>query len=243
MTQLGNVASVADKAEGHPALQNGARAGYALNGFLHLMIAWITLQIAWFASAKSADQSGALQTLTGSNLGQFALWVAVLGFLALGLWQLASAVAVRTRGQSSQWADKVKGLSKAVVYFALAWTSFSFAKGQPRSSKAQSADFTATLFHHSGGRLLVALIGLGIIGVGVYHVVKGWTKKFLTDLSENPGRPATRAGVVGYIAEGIALALIGVLFVTAAVQNSASKATGLDGALRSMRQQAFGPGC
>jgi len=150
-------------------------------------------------------------------------------------------VAVRTRGESSQWADKVKGISKAVVYLALAWTSFSFAKGQQSSSKAQSADFTATLLQHPGGRLLVAVIGLVIIGIGGYHVVKGWTKKFLTDLSENPGLLATRAGVIGYIAKGIALALVGVLFVTAAAQNSASKATGLDGALRSLRQQAFGP--
>jgi hypothetical protein len=236
-----NVASAADKVEGHPVLQNGARAGYALNGALHLMIAWIALQIAWTASGKSADQSGALQTVAGSSFGRLALWLAVLGFLALGLWQLASAVAVRTRGKSSQWADKIKGISKAVVYLALAWTSFSFAKGQPSSSKAQSADFTATLLQHPGGRLLVAVIGLVIIGIGIYHVVKGWTKKFLTDLSENPGMLATRAGVIGYIAKGIALALVGVLFVTAASQNSASKATGLDGALRSLRQQAFGP--
>lgn len=97
------------------------------------------------------------------------------------------------------------------------------------------------MLQHTGGRLFVAVIGLVIIGVGVYHVVKGSTKKFLTDLSENPGMLATRAGVVGYMAKGIALALVGVLFVTAAVQNSATKATGLDGALRSMRQQAFGP--
>jgi len=53
---------------------------------------------------------------------RLALWAAVLGFLALGLWQLASAVAVRTHGQSSQWADKIKGISKAVIYLALAWT-------------------------------------------------------------------------------------------------------------------------
>jgi len=34
--------------------------------------------------------------------------------------------------------------------------------------------------------------------------------------------------------------VVGVLFVTAAVQNLSSKATGLDGALRSLRQQAAG---
>jgi type IV secretory pathway VirB2 component (pilin) len=123
----------------------------------------------------------------------------------------------------------------------LAWTSFSFAKGQPSSSKAQSADFTATLLQHTGGRLLVAVIGVVVIGVGSYHVMKGWTKKFLQDLNEHPGTAATRAGVVGYIAKGIALAVVGVLFVAAAVQNSSSKATGLDGALRSLRQQVVGP--
>jgi len=165
----------------------------------------------------------------------------VVGFFVLGLWQFASALAVRTGGKSVRWADKVKGISKAVLYLVLAWTSFGFAKGRPSSSKAQSADFTATLLQHTGGRLMVSVIGLAVIGVGGYHIVKGWTKKFLQDLSEHPGTLATRAGVVGYIAKGIALAVVGVLFVTAAAANSSSKATGLDGALRSLRQQPVGP--
>jgi hypothetical protein len=236
-----DVTRVANNVEGQPALQMGARVGYAVSGVLHLLIGWIALQVALSASPKSADQSGALQTLAGSSLGRLTLWVAVLGFLALGLWQLSSALAARTGGESSKWAVKAKGLAKAVVYLVLAWTSFSFAKGQPSSSKAQSSDFTATLLQQTGGRLLVGVIGLVVIGVGIYHVVKGWTKKFLQDLSGNPGIFATRAGVVGYIAKGIALAVVGVLFVSAAVQNSASKATGLDGALRSLRQQPVGP--
>ena len=235
------VTRVANTVEGQPALQMGARVGYAVSGVLHLLIAWIALQVAWSASGKSADQSGALQTLAGSSLGRLTLWVAVLGFLALGLWQFANALAVRTGGESSQWAARAKGIAKAVVYLALAWTSFSFAKGQPSSSKAQSADFTATLLQHSGGRIVVAVIGVVVIGVGGYHVMKGWTKKFLQDLAESPGILATRSGVVGYVAKGVALAVVGVLFVSAAAQNSAGKATGLDGALRSLRQQAVGP--
>ena len=235
-----DVASVANQVEDQPALQIGARVGYAVSGVLHLLIGWIALQVAWFASAKSADQSGALQTISGSPLGRFTLWVAVLGFLALGLWQLADALALRTGGEASRWGAKAKGISKAVLYFVLAWTSLSFANGQPSSSKTQSADFTATLLQHSGGRLLVGVIGLAVIGVGGYHVVKGWTRKFLQDLTKNPGTLATRAGVVGYIAKGIALAVVGALFVTAAVQNSSTNATGLDGALRSMREQAVG---
>ena len=240
MAQGRDVASVANEVEGHPVLQIGARVGYAVNGVLHLLIGWIGLQVAWFASGKSADQSGALQTLAGSTLGRLTLWVAVLGFLALGLWQLANALAARPAPDSSPWAVRAKGISKAVLYLVLSWTSFSTAKGHPGSSRAQSSDFTTTLLQHTGGRLLVSVIGLVVIGVGGYHVVKGWTKRFLQDLSEHPGTFATRAGVVGYIAKGIALGVVGVLFVTAAVQNSSSKATGLDGALRSLRQEAAG---
>jgi hypothetical protein len=97
-----DVASVANQVEDQPALQIGARVGYAVSGVLHLLIGWIALQVVWFASAKSADQSGALQTISGSPLGRFTLWVAVLGFLALGLWQLANALTVRTGGEASR---------------------------------------------------------------------------------------------------------------------------------------------
>ena len=48
----------------------------------------------------------------------------------------------------------------------------SFAHGQPPSSKTESTDFTATMLHHRGGRLLVAVISLAIIGVGGFPIVK-----------------------------------------------------------------------
>lgn len=240
MTQR-DVTRAAGSLEAQPAVQIGARVGYAVSGVLHLLIGWIGLQVAWSATGKSADQSGALQSLAGNSVGRLTLWVAVAGFLALGLWQFANTVANKPNPGSSPWPARVKGISKAVLYFALAWASFTTTQGHPSSSKAQSADFTATLLQHTGGRLVVAVIGLAVIGAGGYHVVKGWTRKFQRDLKEHPGILATRAGVVGYIAKGIALAVVGVLFLTAAAQNSARKATGLDGALRTLRQQPFGP--
>jgi len=239
----GDVTRAANKVEGHPLVRIGARVGYAVSGLLHLLIGWIALQVAWSGSGKSADQSGALQSVAGNSVGHLSLWVAVAGFLALGLLQLAIGISAGATSGTSGWADRVKSISKGVVYLALAWTCFSFAKGSPtssKSSKSQSADFTASLLQQPGGRVLVAVIGLVVIGVGGYHVMKGWTKKFLQDLAENPGMLLTRAGTVGYIAKGVALAIVGILFLAAAARDSASKATGLDGALRTLRGQPFG---
>ena len=80
-----------------------------------------------------------------------------------------------------------------------------------------------------------------IIAVGGYHVYKGVTRKFLDDLEDHPGRLATVAGMVGYPAKGGVLALVGAFFVIAAVQHQSSEADGLDGALKSLRDEPFGP--
>ncbi|MGZ8804317.1 MAG: DUF1206 domain-containing protein, partial [Microbacterium sp.] len=63
----------------------------------------------------------------------------------------------------------------------------------------------------------------------------------LTDLIENPGMTATRAGVVGYIAKGIAIGVAGVLFIVAAITSDPDAAGGLDDALKALLALPFGP--
>jgi Domain of Unknown Function (DUF1206) len=88
---------------------------------------------------------------------------------------------------------------------------------------------------------MVAGIGLIAVKAGVYHVFKGWTKGFLLDLNKNPGVLATPCRVVGYIANGVALGVVRVLLVSGASQNSSSKPSDLDRALRTLREQPEGP--
>jgi len=78
--------------------------------------------------------------------------------------------------------------------------------------------------------------------VGAYHVWKGATEGFLRDLEKDPGTWPVRAGVVGYIAKGVALAVVGGLFGLAALHSNPKEAKGLDGALRALKDQPFGPG-
>jgi hypothetical protein len=232
----------ASRASDHPALEAAARVGYAVSGLLHLLIGWITVQIAVGGSGKSADQSGALGALANNGLGKLLLWLAVVGFLGLALWQLTDAAVGHAGADKVVWGERAKAFGKAAVYLVLAWSSFSFARGKSSSSKSQSQDFTASLLEKPGGRALVVLVGVGVIAVGAYHVHKGWTKKFLQDLEDHPGTWATRAGRFGYVAKGVALAIVGFLFCAAGFHKQAKEASGLDGALRSLRDEPFGSG-
>ncbi len=230
-----DVKTAAHQAGNHRVVENGARLGYAMSGVLHLLMGWIALQIAW-GGKGTADQSGALATVAKTPGGGIVLWLAVAGFALLSLWQLTEAII----GAGDETSDRIKAAAKCVMYAALAWTSLTFARGGSSSSKKQTTDFTADLMSATGGRLLVGLLGLGVVGVGGYHVYKGWAKKFLEDLQEHPGSWAVHAGRSGYIAKGVALTVLGGLFLTAAMKGSAKEATGLDGALRTLREGPFG---
>jgi len=234
------VTRAANRAADHPALKWAGRAGYAVSGLLHLLIAWIALQVAFGGTGRNADQSGALATLAGNGLGRVLLWIAVAGFLGLALWQLAVAVAGRPGSGKEVWADRGKALSKAVVYVVLAGSAFTFARGASKSSKGETVDVTATLMREPGGRLFVALVGVVVVVVGGFHLYSGWSRKFLEDLEAHPGRWATRAGRVGFVAKGVALVVVGILFCAAAAHRNAKEATGLDGALKTLREQPFG---
>ena len=230
-----DVKAASRSAGDHPALESAARVGYALNGLLHIVIGVIALRLAWASSASSADQSGALGTLAENPFGKVVLWVAVVGWLGLGLWQVTEAIT-----GSSDAPDRVKAAAKAVIYLVLSWSAFTFARGGSKSSKRQSTDFTATLMGQPFGVWLVGAVGVAVVAVGGYHIVKGGQKKFLEDLESHPGPWVVRAGQFGYVAKGVALAIVGGLFVVAAVRHRPSDAKGLDGALHTLLGAPYG---
>lgn len=235
---MNTMRGTAAQLENHPVLTTGARLGYAASGILHLVLGWIAVSLAWGAGAseESADQSGALAQLRSTPVGGVLLWVIVVGFALLTLWQVATAVTTQ------ETKDRLKSAGKAVTYLVLTGLAARAATGQSSSAggSEQTTSITARVMEHPPGQVAVGLVGLGIVAVGGYHVVKGWREKFLEDLRENPGRAVTVAGRVGYIAKGIALGIVGVLFVVAAVKNDPEEAQGLDGALRTLLELPLG---
>ena len=241
----------AGRAGNSDALENFARVGLIAYGIVHLLVAWLALQLAWGGGGQSADQSGAMATLAEQPLGTPLLWVVALGMLALAVWQAAEVLRWRSgwsaSGDARSKALKKSGKSvvKAVVYLALGILAIRFATGAGTSSSQSQQQTAAGVFAWPGGRWLIGVAGLVLVGVGVYHVYKGVTKRFLKeiDLAEAPptaARLVTRLGQVGFPGKGVALAVVGGLLVYAAARFDPAKASGLDGALRTILDAPFG---
>jgi hypothetical protein len=228
----GDVQHAAARAGDHPLLEKGARLGYAASGVLHLLLAWVTIQLAWTSGGEQADQQGALQQVAGNGFGQVLLWVLLVGFVLLALWQATEAIAW------GEAADRAKAAAKAVTYAVLAATTGSVVTSG--SGGGSSGGATSGLMTSGIGRVLVGLVGVGVVAVAGYHVVKGWKEKFLEDLGSSPAPWVRTAGRIGYIGKGAALAVVGVLLVVAAVQADPEKAEGLDAALHTLAGLPFG---
>lgn len=236
--------SAARAAKDNTGVRALARAGFAASGIVHILIGIIAISIAFGSKSEHADQSGALSQLAQAPGGMFLLWAAAVTLAALGLWHLLSAFLDRSAAAGRDRAVHiVKNASKGVVYLALAFTAGVFASGSSASSSQSTTSLTSDLMSAPAGVFAVVAIGLIMLGIAGYLVFKGATRRFERDLrmpSGTMGKGVRALGTVGYIARGIALAAVGVLFLVAAATHDPQRSSGLDGALKSLIDLPFG---
>jgi hypothetical protein len=228
-------------------LDRGIRAGLVAYGVVHLIIAALGVQLAFSGDGGgTASQQGAFGQIARTGFGQLVLWVIALGFAALVVWQVIEAVVGDRQSEGGkELVHRVTAAGRAVLYAVLAFGAASRAAGGGSSGGSSSDSLTARLMAAPGGQLLVGAVGLGVIAVAGVLVHRGWTEKFTKHLDAGATtgerrRPILLLGKAGYIAKGVALATIGVLFLVAAVQHDPEESGGLDVALHELLRQPFG---
>src|SRR4051794_10808126 len=130
-------------------------------------------------SKGESDQSGAVQSLAGKPFGKTMLVIVVIGMIALAVWQAFEA-AIGQSGPQDRMAiaERVVSGVRAIVYLSFAWIAIKVLKGANASTGDSQEKGAAGLMSNSGGRWLVGLIGIVVVGVGIGLVVYGVTKKF-----------------------------------------------------------------
>lgn len=231
----------------HSSVMKGAaRFGLAARAFVYIVIGWLAIQIARGHSSHEANQRGALADIATHSYGIVLLWLMGLGFAAYAIWRLSETV-FGTAAQGDDAGPRFKSAVRGVIYAGFAIGTFSFIAGTSKQGQAQQqSTLTARVMRHSDGRWLIGLVGVVVVVVGLAMIFEGVTKKFEKDLrlhemSRTTRTVVVRFGVVGTIARGVVVAVAGALVIDAAVAYQPGKSTGLDGALRTLAQQPYGP--
>jgi len=115
-----------------------------------------------------------------------------------------------------------------------------------RSPNKQTVDLTSTAMREPGGRILVGIVGVVLIGVGAWLAWRAFEKKFVEEIKTGEMSPRTRRAVVAFgrvggIARGIVFGAAGLFLLIAAVTARAHQAKGIDATLRAFTKTPAGP--
>lgn len=229
------------------ALKAAARLGLAARGVVYLIIGFLAIDIAaGGGSSHQANQRGAFAEIASQPGGVVLLVLVAIGLAGYACWRYVQA-AVGTPEDGKKAGPRAQSLCRAVVYTGLCASAISVLAGSSSSSQDQkSQGWTAAFMHNAVGRWLVGLAGIVVLAVGAALIVEGVRRKFrkhldTAQMSARTEKAVTVLGTIGTTARGVVFALVGVLVVDAAVTEDPHKSRGLDGALRTLAQQSYGP--
>lgn len=228
-----------------------ARVGLTAKGVLYLVLGILAVQLGLGSgSGDQASQTGAIETLASQPFGQALVGAMALGLLAHGAWQLV----ITLTGDPIEGDDalhRVKYAVKTVIYLGLGALAVAVLFGQSGSGgggggNGEGSDQAASAILGLPGGMWIAIgIGLVVMGVGVYEIVRhGRHATFMERIGHTvmgrERRNVERAGRAGYTALGIVSLITGGFFVVAAVQHDPEKSKGMSEALQTLSDQPWG---
>jgi hypothetical protein len=229
-----------------------ARGGLVAKGVSYAIVGVLAIQVALGEGGRATSREGALATIAQNGLGRALLVVLVFGFAAYALWRFVSAFAEReddddASGKAKNWGKRAGYVGRGLIYAGLTYATIRILAGSGggQSQNEEAKSTTAGLLEWPGGRWLVGLVGLAIVGAGAWNAYRGVAQKFedkwrIGEMSVTERRWGGRAGVAGHLARAVVFTLIGIFVTKAAVEYDPDEAIGLDGALQKLAEASYG---
>ncbi|MBA3316510.1 MAG: DUF1206 domain-containing protein [Gemmatimonadales bacterium] len=227
-----------------------ARAGFAANGVVYLLIGVLAFMAAAGQGGDTTGTHGALEVLLRQPLGRYLLGLLAAGLFGYALWRIIAAIADPESGGRAAWKRGFVRLGyagSAIVHAALGWEAARLALGRSGTGGDDAAqDRTAQLMALPWGQWLVALAAAGVAGYGITQIVRGLRGDIdkhlaLGRLGPDERRLVVRAARIGMVARGAVFVIMGLFLVTASLERDPSEAGGLGEALRALRDQPYAP--
>ncbi len=257
MSALSGSDALRDLLHDHPQLVRAARVGWVAKGLVYLLVGALAVPVAMErrraessdSGSDEASQKGAIERIAESGAGQLVLWMVAAGLLLYVIWRIVT-IFLPARNEVSAWATRAGYALSVVVYSGLAWSTISYARGTTTTTSDGSEDalverYTRDLMDATGGRWLVAVLGVVVMAIGVAFVHRGATAAFQRELEPRGVGPISHQTIVGlgragWIGRGIMMVIVGWFIAQAALHFDPSEAQGLDGALRNATESTLG---
>jgi len=214
------------------------RIGLVGYGLVHVLVAWLALQVAFGVPDVPPDAQGAVGTIADGPGGVLALAVIVVGLVAFALWQLtAAAIGFRWVRGGERFRKRVGAIAKAIAMSGLAAIMIDYLVGRRRGTATTASSLAADVLALPAGRILLGVAAGVIVVIAGAMTYTGVRRTFMGDLDvrrlDAAGERAIELlGAVGHLARALALAVVGALAGTAALFADPGRAGGLDVALR-----------
>ncbi len=224
------------------AVRGGARAGLVVRAVFYLLLTYLTIRIATIGGGGQVDANGALRIVGTSVFDSVVLGFAAAGFAVFGLVRLRAAQTDRSEPRLRRATTALQGLASLVV----AWIPLSFALGDDATGSEQSQRRSTTeLLGLPGGRVIVVVIGLVVLGWAAWQVRGAVRGDHEDGLMIDGSRPRVQQAVrivaaSGLVARAVVIAPIGVLLVVAGATYDAAHEHGLDGELLALTHHTWG---
>ena len=233
---------------GKSGVELAARVGYASRAVVYAVIGVLALMLAAGEGGRTTDTRGAVEEVARQPFGSVLLVLLGVGLLAFAVWRFVQSVMdVEGKGRDGKGlvARVVLGIS-GVIHASLALFAFNLLRGRGGGGGGNTRGMTAELMSKPFGQVLVALVGVAIIGFAVHQfkqALKGemLEKLSLTGLAARQRTHVERISKAGVIARSVVFLLVGTFFIQAAVQADPGEAGGLGEALSALARQPFGP--
>jgi amino acid permease len=186
-----------------------------------------------------------MHDLAQNGFGVFVLAILCTGFASFALLHLYRAIVDPENKTSQRVNDALWALVNGLLSVLAASFLFSPSKSSSGSDQTDKT-LTAKVMEMSGGSLLVGLVGVVILGYGLYLFWRALSNDRQDERAvleaaphETPAiRTLARGGNVGRAA---VLILIGLLVLVAAIRHDPNQTEGIDGALKRLLNQGWGP--
>lgn len=233
----------------NPWIERLARAGFLARGVLYVVIGILAIDIATGKGGKNASQKGAIHTIAAQPFGKVLLTLLAIGLLGYALWQLIRGLLGQEQegGQEHGALSRASDLLSAAAYAAMFYFTITTLTGSSSSSSGSGSSATASggLLGGSGGTVIITVLGVALVGVGLWFVYRGWTEKFMehfkqAEMPASVERVVRPVGKAGNIARGVVFGIVGGFMVQAAVTYNSNKPVSLDTALHKLANHPYG---